>query len=350
MMRRAEDAAPDEQVPHTLLGQLYGALGKDALAVEEARFGVERSAESPIAHMALAFALMLHGEWAEGWREYEWRFPYKLQRMWGERREAYGSIWRGEAVDRLFVECEQGLGDTIFGARWLREAVKRCGRLEVHVQPEVYGLFAAEFGGEMDVRSIPRPLPHGVDAWCPMLSLPVALGGDVGEPFSPGVMFKNGDTRSCGGQLHVGICWQGNPEHEQAHHRDCPLAYWLRWTENVGVRLHSLQYKGTDQLGQLGCHGLIEDRAPEITNFSDAAGVIEGLDLVITVDTAAAHLAGAMGVPVWLLLNQRGQDFRWGRGEATGWYPSMRLVRRGLDEDWGAVMARVDADLVEMVG
>jgi hypothetical protein len=345
----AHFSSPTEATPHVLLSQALGALGGDGASVEHARAGAKLAPESPIAHMVLAFALMLSGEWAEGWREYEWRFAYKLPQF---RSRPY-ALWRGEQVDRLFVEVEQGAGDAIFAARWLKAARERCGELLLHVQPELYGLFAAAFGetAGMRILPLPRPLPDGVDAWCPMLSLPVALGAS--EPFDERTF---GVSRICVGRdfsrdlagFNIGICWQGSPEHENAHHRDCPLAYWLRLTEHPGVRVHSLQYRGTEMLAQLGAVGLIEDRAPEITNFLDAARVIEGLELVVTVDTATAHLAGAMGIPTWLLLNQRGQDFRWGRGETTGWYPSMRIWRRGLDEDWGALMARVDAALVEL--
>jgi len=150
----------------------------------------------------------------------------------------------------------------------------------------------------------------------------------------------------------VGIAWAGSPTHEQSHHRDCPLAYWLRLAEVPGVELHSLQVgEAAGQLTQLAAHGVVLDRGPELTNFLDTAKVIAGLDLVICVDTAVGHLAGAMGVPCWVLINQRGRDFRWGyEGEATGWYPSHRLVRRSLDEDWAVVMARVEGDLRRLVG
>ncbi len=124
----------------------------------------------------------------------------------------------------------------------------------------------------------------------------------------------------------------------------------LRLAEVPGIELHSLQVgAGVSQLGDLGCYGLIRDRAPELTNFLDTARVLSELDLLITVDTAVAHLAGAMGMPAWMLVNQRGTDFRWGRrGDRTGWYPSIRLFRREMDEEWGVVIRRVERELWEL--
>lgn len=147
--------------------------------------------------------------------------------------------------------------------------------------------------------------------------------------------------------MKIGIVWAGSPTHEQAHHRDCPLAYWLRLAEVPGVELHSLQIgDAAQQIGELAAWGIIRDRAPEITNMLDTARIIAGLDLVICVDTAVAHLAGAMGKSVWMLVNQRGRDFRWEHeGETTRWYGSMRLFRRTLDEHWEDMMARVEAEL-----
>lgn len=147
--------------------------------------------------------------------------------------------------------------------------------------------------------------------------------------------------------------WAGSPTHDNAHNRDIPLAHLLRLTEIPGVELHSLQVgAGAQQFSDLGCYGLIADRAPEMTNFLDTARVLAGLDLLITVDTATAHLAGAMGMPCWMLVNQKGTDFRWGRGgDATGWYPSIKIYRRSLlEQTWVDAIGRVDHDLRALCG
>ncbi len=331
----AQLLAPEDGLVETLLGQVYLVLGEDRVALRHARRGVLLAPDSAIAHVSLAFALFFGEEWDGGWREYEWRFQYRAE-QYPVRPQP---LWRGEVVDRLWVEAEQGLGDTIFGLRWLGAAAERVGRVSFFVQPELYSWVRGRVENlAIDVLPLPRPVP-AADAWCPLLSLPAAMG--VGGPRMVGIY----PPLATGPYRKVGICWRGNPTHEQAHRRDVPLPYWLPLTENPAIELQSLQVGGTAELAELGAMPLVWDRAPEITNFSDTAGVLGELDLLLTVDTAVAHLAGSLGVPTWLLVNQRGQDFRWGRGEDTPWYPSVRLIRRGWDEDWSAVMRRVDAEL-----
>ncbi len=185
-----------------------------------------------------------------------------------------------------------------------------------------------------------------------MMSLPAALP-HWSEPFGDAYFRGKSETKPGGCRwVDVALAWSGDPTHEQTANRDCPLAEFLRLSEIPGVRLHSVQVGGgQNQFGELGCYGLIEDREPEITNFEDTAKVLGEMDLVVCVDTAVGHLAGAMGVPCWLLVNRRGQDFRWGmEGETTGWYPGHRLFRRGLDEGWGSVLERVAVELRGLVG
>jgi hypothetical protein len=297
--------------------------------------------------VALSFALMSAGEWAEGWAEYEHRFAYKLpeflSRPW--------PLWRGERVGHLYLEAEQGLGDTIMALRWVAQAAKFADRVTLYIQREVYALSADAAGlpGNVTAYPLPRVLPGDVEAWSPLMSLPVALGlggpGDEGQYLGP--LFEQRHDRPS--RCRVGIAWSGSQTHEQSHNRDCPLAYWLRLTEIPGIEVHSLQV-GDSQMADMAAHGLILDRSPEITNMLDTAKIIAGLDLVICVDTAVGHLAGAMGVPCWLLVNQRGRDFRWGYEGNTGWYSTHVIYRRSLDEDWADVMARVDGDLRRMVG
>lgn len=331
--------APREPTPNALLSQVFATLGHDLGAVRYGRVAVEHGPDEPINHMALSFALMAAGRWEEGWREYESRFAYKIP----EFLTRPFPLWRGERVEHLFLEAEQGLGDTLMGLRWLPGVLDRVDRVTLYLQREVYALapYVAGYDPER-VLCLPLPQPFPVaDMWSPLLSVPVALG--LGGPQPAERYIELPRVAAHEGPRRIGIVWAGSPTHEQAHHRDCPLIYWLRLAEVPGVELHSLQVgDASKQIGDVAAYGLVIDRAPEMTNMLDTARVIAGLDLVVTVDTAVAHLAGAMGVPTWMLVNQRGRDFRWGYdGEATDWYPSMRMFRRALDEDWGVVMDRV---------
>lgn len=152
--------------------------------------------------------------------------------------------------------------------------------------------------------------------------------------------------------MKVGICWGGNQAHSNGHHRDISLPYWMPLAEVPGVRLHSLQVGSQQsQIAELAAFGIIEDRSPEILSFLDTARIIQGLDLVISVDTSVAHLAGALGAPTWLLLNQMGRDYRHGSsGEVSRWYASQTIYRRTLEElSWEPLMRRVKEKLTAMV-
>lgn len=346
-LARARDLAPEMAEAWSLGSQVLLTLGCEAISY--ARRGVELAPRSAVGHVALALALMNNGEWEEGWQEYEHRFEMKMPELLTRPYR----LWRGEGVGHLYIEAEQGFGDSIFALRWVGRAAERADRVTLFVQKELYGLVmeCAGLPGNVRVYPMPRPLPVGVDAWVPMMSLPAAMGlggpGDDERPYlSLGHGTKQWPPRS------VGLVWAGGPAHESGHLRDMKLEDLLRLSEVPEVELHSLQVgMGQQQLGDFGCHGLIRDRWPELTNFLDTARVLAGLDLLITVDTAVAHLAGAMGMPVWMLVNQRGTDFRWSRrGDRTGWYSSLKLFRRELGEEWGAVVRRVDAALRELVG
>ncbi len=340
-----------------LLAQVELTLGDVDLAVEAARRSVEFEPRAAANHVGYALALMNAGEWEKGWKEYEWRFEYKMPELLTRPYR----LWRGERVTHLYIEGEQGFGDSIFALRWVSPAAEKAERVSLFVQKELYALVVEGLPENVRVYPMPRVLPVAVDAWVPMMSLPAAL--ELGGPgvFKPYIVtvadrwmyFSGGQSPWLESKpFRVGIVWAGGPTHESGHLRDMRLADLLWLIEVPGVELHSLQVGAASaQFAELACHGLIRDRAPELTNFADTAKVLAGLDLLITVDTAIAHLAGAMGMPCWMMMNQRGSDFRWGRkGEATGWYPSIRIFRRELGEEWSSVVRRVETGLRELVG
>ena len=338
---------PEAGIAWTNLAQVYGLLGRQREAIAAGRYGVAHGG-LPISHMALAFQLFFAGEWEEGFREYEHRFAYRMP----ECLSFPYPVWRGEKVGRLFVVAGQGLGDTILALRWLPALYERLGRASgtpvvMQVQPQLLGLvrsYAVPYG--WTVEPVGAPLPQA-DAWLAMLSLPVVvgLGEDQETDYLRRVMLPQFARRP--GPRRVGVCWSGAAEAEDAAQKNLPFAEVLRLAEVPGVELHSLQVGPANSvIADMAAHGLILDRAPEISDMADTMRVIEGLDLVVSADTAVAHLAGAMGKPVWLLLNQRGGDGRWMRsGETTRWYRSMRIFRRGLDEGWAPVIGRVCEEL-----
>lgn len=343
MALRESLAILDEGTANALMSQIMLTLGDADEALYRAQKGVELQTNA-LNQMALAFAQAGVGDWRKAWETYESRFAYKIPEFLSRPYR----IWRGEDCDHLYLEGEQGGGDGIMALRWVAIAAERVRRITLLIHGPLYSL-ADSIGlpSNVTVKPLPQAQPEA-DAWCPLLSLPVAL--DMPAPWFPGEYVPGLGTQVGVDlrYLHIGIAWAGSPEHEQSHHRDCALPYLLRLTEVPGVKLHSLQVGPRAQdLSDAGAYGLILDRSAEITNYLDTAKVMSGLDMVISVDTSVAHLAGAMGQPVWMLMNERGKDFRWPlTGDTTPWYgETFRFFRRSLSEQWTDVVARVDAEL-----
>lgn len=172
-LRRAVSLAPEEGTPHALLCQVYLTLGDSVIAERHGRLAVELEPGLAINHVSHSFALMRCGMWEEGWKELEHRFQYKLHEFLGRPYR----LWRGEKVGALFIEGEQGVGESIFSSRWLPLCFERAEKTIIYCHGPLYSLFDLNFG-KMDgvtVLPLPQPLPLA-DAWVPMMSIPAALG------------------------------------------------------------------------------------------------------------------------------------------------------------------------------
>ena len=270
--------------------------------------------------------------------DYESRTNGKLP-----QRALPGQPWRGERYDgkRLLVVAEQGHGDAMWVARYFRH-VKALGggELILESRPETFALFKAM--GLAD-KIVPKrdPLPDA-DFHVLQMSLPRLLAADglLPAPYitAPSEHVQRLAPVMSSGMPHrplrVGIVWGGSPTYQAKADRDASLALFLRWFALPGVQLYSLQ-KGpqADDLKNVPA-GVIVDLAPHTGDFYETAGAIANLDLVLMTDTGVAHLAGAMGKPVWLLLN-RVPHWLWQEGRSDcPWYPSMRLFRQGFWGDW----------------
>lgn len=305
---------------------------------------------------ALARCLFQAGLWPEAWEAYEVRFdllPEAFPRV--TRPGANGPepipAWRGQGQpDSVLVMGEQGLGDTIQFARYLPLLVARGMRVHAVLDPRLHALLAPLAAG-IDLRSSGSAgsIP-GVRAWLPLMGLPRALGLSP-QQYRGRVPYLAADrdrrarmrARIGEGGLRIGIVWQGNPAAPVDHNRSAPLAAFAPLAAIPGVRLFSLQkgpgeeQEATFPLDRLG---------PEMDGgadwFLDTAAAIEALDLVVAVDTAVVHLAGALGRPVLMLMHGRQGDWRWLHAEETPvWYPSLRLVRcPNGGADWQAAAAR----------
>jgi tetratricopeptide (TPR) repeat protein len=305
-------------------------------------------------HLNRAHLLLLLGQWAQGWPEFEWRWqttgfirPNFRQPRWD------GSPLAGRT---LLVLAEQGLGDTLHFIRYAPLVKQLGGKVIVQCQPPLLRLLAGQPGIDL-LCAAGSPSPT-FDCYVPLLSLPGLFHTSVNNVPAT-VPYLQPDTALVSHwrqELHplegfkVGIAWQGNPAFPGDSQRSLPLAQFECLSKVPGVRLISLQKgPGTDQLrtvtGQFSVLDL-SSRLDEANGpFMDTAAIMKDMDLVIASDTAVAHLAGALGVPVWVPLPWI-PDWRWLlQREDSPWYPTMRVFRQTTSGRWDDVMDRLAAEL-----
>jgi hypothetical protein len=307
----------------------------------------------------LGIALMAQGRYAEGLPLYESRYAANII---AHDRVSFPGLaperqWHGEplAGRRLLLVREQGYGDQIQFIRFAQQLhALGAGRVLAWVAPGLAALFSSAAG--LDAVTEDAPSIDDYDLWCPLLSLPLLLG--ITAPQAPDTLpYLQAPARSAHwrqqiagwaqGRPTVGVVWAGSPGNSVDARRSLPTALMLEMLAARNGRIAvSLQMAptGMDQL-ETQCRAGIIPLLDMLNDFSDTAAVIEQLDLVISADTAVAHLAGALGKPVWLLL-PAGPDWRWGQGgESTAWYPTMRIFRQPAPGDWQSVIGEVQVAL-----
>jgi len=295
-------------------------------------------------HWDRSLALLQKGELKDGFDEYEWR--WKLERSPPrdyEQPEWDGGDFKGKT---LLVHQEQGFGDMIQFARFLPMVKAKGGTVVVEAQPELASLFSTLDGVDKVVDK-GAELP-AFDLYVPMLSLGRVLGIDLDSipadmPYMrPPELHPVQLPASLGRIKKVGISWAGKPTHQNDRNRSCPFNHFVDLLGLAGMTVFSLQ-KGprVAEVAEAGAEALVTDIGTRLGDFADTAAVIEQLDLIITVDTALAHLAGALGKPVWVVLPYS-PDWRWMLSRRDSpWYPSMRLFRQRRFGAWGPVFVDI---------
>lgn len=307
------------------------------------------------AHWNRSFLYLLLGRFAEGLDDYEWRFALpRWEMIYPFRNRLPG--WNGsrDADCKVLVHDEQGLGDTLQFVRYLPMVKERCGKVILETQKPLLELLRG-LPGVDEIVARPVDGPQSLDADChvPLMSLPRIFGTRVGSipsvvPYVWADLPKAARWKKRLGNsaLTVGIVWAGRPQHQNDKNRSCRLEMFSGLSRIKGVRLFSLQ-KGpaVSQIQEAGLQDSVDDLDTELKDFTDTAAVVANLDMVITVDTSVAHLAGAMARQVWVLLPFI-PDWRWMLDrEDSPWYPTMRLFRQEKPGDWESVFRRVEAAL-----
>jgi len=345
-------ALETEEVPslHFNLGNVLRDQHRADEALAAYDRAIELDPEFAEAHVHKAFTLMLKGDMLPAWEEYEWRWQIPAFASTG--REFTAPVWTGDGLDgrTLLIETEQGFGDTLQFIRYAKLASETGGRIIVECRKAMRRLLESAAGiNELALAGEPLP-PY--DVHVPLLSLPRIFQTSLGTvpAHTPYLFASEDDIARWRRQLaheeavKIGIVWRGTAEKRGNPTRACPLAHFQPLIDLPGVKLFSLQKEYGDD--DLPLPDGIEDLSPHLADFADTAAAMRALDLVITIDSAAAHLAGALGQPTWVLLST-GSDWRWLMDrEDSPWYPSIRLFRQTQPREWTDVLARV-ADAVE---
>jgi Flp pilus assembly protein TadD len=302
----------------------------------------------------VGLAHLLRGDLATGWRNYECR--WQTRNLRGAVRNFPQPLWRGEPLGgaRILLHAEQGMGDTMQFTRYVPLVAARNATVILEVQPELLTLFAGMEGASQVIARGDK-LPEF--AWhCPLLSLPRAFGTELATipaniPYlqsSPSAVQKWSQHLQ-GDGLRIGLVWSGNPLHVRDPQRSLALDQLRTLLAVNRTTFYSLQ-KGSaaSQLLALPIETNLIDLGPRLKDFADTAAAIGSLDLVISVDTAVAHLTGALGKPVWVLLTHA-PDWRWllDRDDSP-WYPTARLFRQPAPGDWCSVIDRVAGELQQL--
>ncbi len=357
--QHAMRCAPASPEPAYNLGVALEHFGQWAGALAAFEAAIECDSTHADAHWNRALGLLRTGRFKEGFREYEWRF----RRGEIAPREGVQPVWDGRPLDgrTILVWAEQGFGDALQFLRFVPEVARRGGRVVLEVMDGLQGLASRVDGvAEVIVRG---SAPPAFDTHVALMSLPHVLGlapapSPAGAPYlracdaclAPWRARLAARGHAPVQALAIGLVWAGNPALRNSRERSPGFDVVRPLLDIPGVRVFSLQ-KGAGRADLAGASlpANFVDLDAEIADFDDTAAAIAQLDLVVTCDTAVAHLAGALGKRVFVMLPHT-PDWRHGLDpHASPWYPTMRLFRQATRGDWSDVLARISRALAETV-
>jgi tetratricopeptide (TPR) repeat protein len=354
--RQALDFMPDQPSVFNNLAVVLNAEGRLEEAVEVYRHLLDLDPDYADGHWNLAVALLAKGAYSEGWREFEWRFrkvnpvPLRLfsQPLWD------GSRLSGKTI---LLHAEQGFGDTIQFARYAPLVAQRGGKVIIECQTPALREVLHSLEGVSQVVVAGETLPY-FDFHLPLMSLPLVFDTTL-ESIPCKIPYLAADPQKAetwrrrvgeSSRFKVGLVWYAKQSQVLNRKRSCPLRLFSPLWNVEGVEFYTLQIGvGTEQLEYFSASHQIIDLTRDITSFADTAAFISNLDLVISIDTAVAHLAGALGAKTWVILPFVA-EWRWlCQREDSPWYPTLRLFRQPSQGDWLSLMNDVAAVLDDSV-
>jgi tetratricopeptide (TPR) repeat protein len=358
LIRRAVELAPDDPDAHYTLGNALLRMERlqEALACY-ARVR-ELQPDTARAYFAPASVLLMNGQYKDGWAAYESRFDMAAYKS--NVANVHERLWDGGDLKgrRLLVHVEQGFGDTLQFARYvplLRERVGD-GKIFMLCEPELFRILET-LDGVDEFFQLRSDTTVTYDLQVPLLSLSHRFGTtlETVPNQTPYVRVPTGTKakirRRKGTKLRVAFVWAGRPTHSDDKFRSCTVNWFANLFDIPGIDFYGIQWG--PRAAELEPHlkrRNVFSMTDKLTDFAETAAIIDQVDLVIAIDTAVAHLAGALGKPVWTIL-PFGGEWRWlFRREDTPWYPNMRLFRQAILGDWRPVFQRIGAALTQMVG
>lgn len=352
---RALALSPAEALSHVNRGNALVRLGRAAEALPMFARAQALDPGFAEAHWSESLARLRMNEMPKGWEKYEWRWQVRPETA----RHFPSPLWLGDqdiAGKTILIYGEQGFGDCIQFCRYVPMVAARGAKVVLEVPRELTRLMAG-LAGVATLHALGDPLPD-TDFHCPLASLPLAFRTAPGTiPASVPYLTPPGHVTAAWRERlahvprpRVGLNWMAGARHWGELHRSIDPKT-LTPLLGCGVNLVSLQaFYRREDTDWLAANPAVLDLSTEITDFADTAAIAGEMDLVISVDTAVAHMAGALGLPVWILLSYIG-DWRWLTDRADNpWYPSAKLYRQRATNDWTDVIAQVTNDLKAVGG
>ncbi len=357
-LRRAVELQPDFAEAHNSLAHVLSVEGRLDEALHEFERAIDLKPSYPDAHWNRSLLWLLRGDYERGWPAFEWRWRCNRTLPMPPIRQPR---WDGSDITgkTILLHAEQGLGDTLHFVRYAPLVKERGARVILQCQGVLIPLLARTPGID---EFIPwgEPNPH-CDVWLPLMSLPAVFGTTL-KTVPAEVPYLHADPAriehwkrelAAVEGFRVGIAWQGSPRHPWDRHRSVSLSLFEPLSRVPGVHVVSLQKGQSDEQSAALARPFPLIRFGELVDrggaFTDTAAIIKNLDLVITIDSAIAHVAGGLGVPVWIVLH-RTPDWRWMLDrEDSPWYPTAVLFRQKSFGAWEEVFQRVREELGRLV-
>ena len=349
-LRRARESlhrATDKVIAHCDMGSVFGRLNRPKEAIRQYGLALELAPGNPHAHYFRGLMRLTLGDIPDAWADHEARLVlqglrYPAETHWTGQQDLTGRT--------ILLYDEQGLGDTIQFIRYVSMIQALGAAVLIEVQRGLGSLCAANFSQVFEAGDT---LP-AFDLHCPMMTLPAALGTTfesipASVPYlaaDPAIHADWSHTLGAWRKMRVGLAWSGNALHAADRGRSMALAVVTPLLNRTDIAWHAIQrdIRDTDRLAMPGFPGLM-DHSAALTDFSQTAALIASMDLVISVDTAVLHLAGALNVPAWAML-AHSADWRWMRNrDDSPWYPSLRLFRQKQHGDWSPVIEQIGENL-----